>query len=164
MMPEPPAWRSSSFRGSDPLAFPATRGTARRAGVKFIAYLIGSLVILVVLIFVSQLVASESAEVVVLTSQGPDGGQDTRLWVVDLDGLQYLRASPDSGWYQRLVAEPRVLLVRNGNSAPYLAEIRMAHVEDVNRLMREKYGWRDAYIEFLIGDRMAAVPVALIPD
>ncbi|HEY5681244.1 MAG TPA: hypothetical protein VIS55_14340 [Pseudomonadales bacterium] len=132
--------------------------------MKFVGYLIGSVVILVVLIFVSQLVASESAEVVVLTSQGPDGGQDTRLWVVDRDGLQYLRASPDSGWYQRLAAEPQVLLVRNGNSAAYRAEIRMALAEDVNRLMREKYGWRDAYIEFLIGDRMAAVPVALIPD
>ena len=84
--------------------------------------------------------------------------------MVDLDGLQYLRASPDSGWYQRLVAEPLVLLVRHGDSAAYRAEIRMARAEDVNRLMREKYGWRDAYIEFLIGDRMAAVPVALIPD
>ena len=132
--------------------------------MKFFLYLIGALAILVVLTFVSQLGASESGEVVVLTSQGPDGGEDTRLWVVDLDGLQYLRASPDSGWYQRLVAEPQVLLVRHGDSVAYRAEIRMARAEDVNRLMREKYGWRDAYIEFLIGDRMAAVPVALIPD
>lgn len=132
--------------------------------MKLLLYLVGSLIILVVLVFVSQLIASESAEVVVLTSQGPDGGQETRLWVVDLEGVQYLRANPDSGWYQRLVAEPDVELVRNGNSATYRAQVRMAVVADVNRLMREKYGWRDAYIEFLIGDRMAAVPVALIPD
>ena len=132
--------------------------------MKMLLYLVGSLVILVVLIYVSQLIASESGEVVVLTSQGPDGGQDTRLWVVDLEGVQYLRASPDSGWYQRLVAEPEVMLVRNGNSAAYRAEVRTAVVAEVNRLMREKYGWRDAYIEFLIGDRMASVPVALIPN
>lgn len=132
--------------------------------MKFVAYLIGSLAILVVLIFFSQLIASESAEVVVLTSQGSDGGQETRLWVVDLDGVQYLRASPDSGWYQRLLAEPQVLLVRSGNSAAYRAQTRMDVVADVNRLMREKYGWRDVYIEFLVGDRADAVPVALIPN
>ncbi|NIP15812.1 MAG: hypothetical protein GWM88_14240 [Pseudomonadales bacterium] len=132
--------------------------------MKTLLYLVGSLAILVVLIYVSQLVASESAEVVVLTSQGLDGEQDTRLWVVDLDGVQYLRASPDSGWYQRLVADPAVLLVRDGTRAAYRAEVRMAVADDVNRLMREKYDWRDAYIDFLIGGRDEAVPVALIPN
>ena len=58
----------------------------------------------------------------------------------------------------------QVLLVRDGTRAAYGAEVRMAVADDVNRLMREKYGWRDAYIDFLIGGRDEAVPVALIPN
>ncbi len=132
--------------------------------MKIVLYSIGSLLLLVVLVFVSQIVASETGEVVVLTSQSADGPQETRLWVVDLDGVQYLRASPDSGWYQRLVTAPEALLERNGARQPYRAEARLAQAADVNRLMHEKYGWRDAYIDFLLGGRDDAVPVALVPQ
>ena len=82
---------------------------------------------------------------------------------MDLDGVQYLRASPDSGWYQRLVAEPDARLERGGSSAAYRTEARLDLADEVNGLMHEKYGWRDTYIEALIGGRDDAVPVALIP-
>ena len=131
--------------------------------MKIVLYLIGALLAFVILIFVSQIVASETGEVVVLTSQSPDGPEETRLWVVDLDGVQYLRASPDSGWYQRLVAEPDALLERNGETRNYHSEARLDLAEDINALMREKYGWRDAYIDLLLGGRDDAVPVALLP-
>ncbi len=131
--------------------------------MKYIVYLLGGLVALVVLVFLTQLIASESAEVVVLTSEGAEGPQETRLWVVDLDGVQYLRAGLDSGWYQRLVATPEAGLVREGAPGEYRAEAHMAVVDEVNRLMREKYGWRDAYIDLLLGGREDAVPVAMLP-
>ena len=130
--------------------------------MKIVLYLIGALLALVVLIFVSQIVASETGEVVVLTSQGADGPEETRLWVVDLDGVPYLRASPDSGWYQRLVAEPDALLERNGATQRYRTEARQELAVDVNGLMREKYGWRDVYIDLLLGGRSDAVAVALL--
>ena len=130
--------------------------------MKIVFYLIGTLLAFVVLIFVSQIVASETGEVVVLTSQSPDGPEETRLWVVDLDGVQYLRASPDSGWYQRLVAEPDALLERNGETQKYRSEARLDLADDINALMRGKYGWRDAYIDLLLGGREDAVPVALL--
>ena len=131
--------------------------------MKIIFYLVGALLAFVMLVFVSQMVASETGEVVVLTSQSPEGDQETRLWVVDLDGVQYLRASPDSGWYQRLVAEPEALLEREGSTLAYRTEARLANRDAINDLMQAKYGWRDTYIDMLIGGRDDAVPVALIP-
>ena len=131
--------------------------------MKVILYLVGALLAFVVLVFVSQIVASETAEVVVLTSQSAEGEQETRLWVVDLDGVQYLRASPDSGWYQRLVAEPEARLEREGSTLAYRTEARLENRDAINDLMYEKYGWRDTYIDMLIGGRDDAVPVALIP-
>jgi hypothetical protein len=132
--------------------------------MRILLYLLGVLLALVVLVFVSQMVASETGEVVVLTSQGPDGPQETRLWVVDLDGVQYLRASPDSGWYQRLVAEPDAMLERQGEARAYRTEARLELAAEVNDLMQDKYGWRDTYIDLLIGGRDDAVPVALMPQ
>ena len=114
-------------------------------------------------LIVSQMVASETGEVVVLTSQSAEGEQETRLWVVDLDGVQYLRASPDSGWYQRLVAEPEAKLERDGTTLAYRAEAQLQHRDAVNDLMQAKYGWRDTYIDMLIGGRDDAIAVALLP-
>lgn len=131
--------------------------------MKFILYLFGGLVSLVLLVFLSQLIASESAEVVVLSSQGAEGEEETRLWVVDLEGVQYLRAGTDSGWYQRLLAEPDARLTRDGVTADYRTESRPPEAAEMNRLMREKYGWRDVYIDLLMGGREDAVAVALIP-
>lgn len=131
--------------------------------MKKLLYVLGALIAFVVLLFVTQIVASESAEVVVLTSQGPDGATETRLWVVDLDGVQYLRASPGSGWYERLLANPDVTLVRDGQSGRYRAETRPALASEVNDLMQAKYGWRDSYIDLLLGGRDDAIAVALTP-
>ena len=41
--------------------------------MKIVLYLVGALLAIVILVFVSQLVASETGEVVVLTSDGADG-------------------------------------------------------------------------------------------
>lgn len=131
--------------------------------MKVLLYLVGGLLALLLLVAVSQLVASETGEVVVLTSQSAGGDQETRLWVVDLAGVQYLRAGTDSGWYQRLVAAPEAGLTRAGKAGRYRAEARPEVVDEVNRLMLEKYGWRDTYIALLLGGRQGAVPVALLP-
>lgn len=120
-------------------------------------------VLALVAVYGMQIVASESAEVVVLHSQGADGVEETRLWVVDLDGAQFLRASGDSGWYQRLVAEPAVQLQREGVISAYQAEADLTLAGKINSLMAEKYGWRDSYIDMLIGGRDDAIAVRLSP-
>ncbi len=114
-------------------------------------------------VFGMQMIASESAEVVVLLSQGGDGEEETRLWVVDHDGMQYLRASAGSGWYKRLVAEPQVRLQRDGDVAAYRAEPSVELAGEINELMARKYGWRDSYISVVTGGRDDAIAVRLIP-
>jgi len=131
--------------------------------MKFLKIGIGVLLGITALVFIGQMVASESAEVVVMTSQGSEGPEETRLWVVEHEGLQYLRAQADSGWYQRLVATPEIGLERAGVSQRYLARTDPELAAEVNRLMRDKYGWRDVYIDWMIGGREEAVAVALVP-
>ncbi len=131
--------------------------------MKHLLYTIGALLGLVVLVFLLQLVASESGEVVVLGSESHGGLEETRLWVVEIDGVQYLRAGPDSGWYQRLLENPEATLRRGDTTGAYVADTQMAQAETLNALMREKYGWGDVVIEYLVGGHEEAVPVALLP-
>ncbi|MEM8766133.1 MAG: hypothetical protein AAGE43_01715 [Pseudomonadota bacterium] len=131
--------------------------------MKYLLYTLGTLLGLVVLVFALQFVASESGEVVVLGSDSAEGLKETRLWVVEIDGVQYLRAGPDSGWYQRLLENPAATLRRADVTDAYTAQTQMAQAETLNALMREKYGWGDVVIEYLVGGRDEAVPVAMIP-
>ncbi|MGE0623642.1 MAG: hypothetical protein AB7I04_04225 [Pseudomonadales bacterium] len=131
--------------------------------MKVVLYVLSAVLGLAVLVFLAQMIASETGEVVVLTTETADGPKETRLWVVELEEVQYLRAGPDSGWYQRLLAAPEVTLTRGGEAAGYRAEARPQAAAEVNRLMRAKYGWRDVVIEALVGGRDDAVAVALVP-
>ena len=116
------------------------------------------LLVLVVAVVVVEQIAAESGEVVVLTTADE---QTTRLWIVEIDGQPYLRAGmPQAGWYQRLLAEPNVRVQWAGVERAYTAVPELVRVPEVNRLMREKYGWADAYIGFLFG-REESVPVRL---
>lgn len=123
---------------------------------------------LVVVAFVGlmglQMVASESGEVVVLSTRGDgEAAEETRLWVVDHEGRQYLRAGqPQAGWFQRLKAEPRIGLERNGarNAFDAVPEVEKRTV--INDLMRAKYGWADEFIGMMFG-RDDATPVRLDP-
>ena len=130
--------------------------------LKNAGWVLGGLLALAVVVFVSQMVASETGEVVVLTTSGPEGkSMETRLWVVDLEGSQYLRASEGSGWYGRLLAEPAVELGRGENSGSYTAVPSPDLRDTVNDLMLEKYGWRDVYVSWLVGDRDDAIPIRM---
>ena len=113
--------------------------------------LIGALVAVVVALFVGQIFASESGEVVVITTTDATGAQhETHLWVVDSDGHAWLRSgSPESGWYARLKAEYTIAAVP-------------AKRAELNALMREKYGWADMYVGFF-NSRAEAVPIRLDP-
>jgi|GEM_PF-788500 len=115
-------------------------------------------------VLILQGVASESGEVVVLSTQGSgDEPEETRLWVVDLDGFQYLRAGqPRSGWFERLQATPRVGVERGDVRMAYDAIPRPELRDQVNDLMRSKYGWADEFVGKLFG-RDDATPVRLEP-
>lgn len=114
--------------------------------------------------FLLMMVASESGEVVVVTIPADAGTSTVRLWVVDLDGVQYLRAGHEaSGWYQQLQAAQTVAVERNGMSAQYVPVPSVDVRPEVTAKMLAKYGWREQYISLLVGGREGSIPIALQP-
>jgi hypothetical protein len=132
--------------------------------MRILAAVLGGLVGLLSVLGVSQWIASESGEVVVLTTLDAEGERhDTRLWVVDHDGHAWLRAGSDvQQWYRRLVDQPEVVVERGTEKTTYAAVPVPDESRVINRLMLEKYGWADQYIGLLFG-RDDAVPVRLDP-
>ena len=132
--------------------------------MKRIAIALGIVVSLVAALGISQLVASESGEVVVLTTKDAAGNKvQTRVWIVEHDGGVWLRSGqPGSGWHQRIESNPEVDVERGEVSVAYRAEPTPDLRDAINGLMRTKYGWADWYIDALFGVS-DAVPIQLVP-
>lgn len=111
-----------------------------------------------------EMLAAESGEVVVVTTYDASGEpRETRLWVVDHEGRAWLRSGSDMAtWFQRLSANPDVMVERNGVVVTYRAVPRIDAREEVNARMLEKYGWADRWIGFWF-DRSDAIPIRLDP-
>jgi hypothetical protein len=109
--------------------------------------------------------AGERTEVAVLRTQDEAGQAfETKMWVVDYQGAPWVRvANPERHWYGRLVAHPRVELVRGGQTATYVAhpdttmDARLA----LDAVFAEKYGVADTWYGALL--RRGAIPVRLDP-
>ncbi len=101
------------------------------------------------------MVLSEWGEVVVLHSRAESGElRATRLWVVDDAGAAWLRSDGrERGWFTRVAVNPEVELERGDQRLPYNAIVvdTPETVARVSALMREKYGFTDALIEFVEG-------------
>ncbi len=110
-----------------------------------------------------NVVASETGEVVVLTTRDHEGTHETRIWVVEHEGFQWIRSGDSSsGWYQRIRTEPEVFLQRGGQRKAYLAVSLVDQRDVVNDLMRQKYGWADQFIDMMYG-RDNSIPMRLEP-
>lgn len=123
----------------------------------------GSLAVLLIIIAL-EVIASESGEVVVVTTVDTNGApQTTRLWVVEHSEDTYLRTgSPQSGWFRRMQSNPQVQIERNGGT--YTARIVpvVSMRDTINDAMNEKYGWADDYIGMLFG-RNDSIPLRVDP-
>ena len=130
--------------------------------MRILIWVLGGLVGLLSTLGIAQWVASESGEVVILTTRDEAGaGHETRLWVVDHGGAPWLRAGADvQGWYVRLATEPQVEVERSGTKTFYTALPEPALRERINGLMLVKYGWADQFIGILFG-RDDAIPIRL---
>jgi hypothetical protein len=107
------------------------------------------------LVIVIGTVFGDEGEVVTLkTTDAQDQVFKTRLWVVDLDGRLFLRGSSERAWVERLRAQPRVTLTRDGRTGSYRAVIvsDRATTDAVGRAMREKYGAAEKLIAGLVGN------------
>ncbi len=120
-----------------------------------------------VLVFVLQVVASETGEVVVVHTVDDQGeARETRIWVLEDQGKIYIRGG-DGGWTSRVVARPEISVEREGQRLEVLGVLQQddGTRRRVNRLFREKYGLRDAFISMLLGDssREGAVVIEVVP-
>lgn len=131
--------------------------------MKVVKYAIFGLLGLLVLSQVMMYIASESAEVVVLSIPLDDDVREVRLWVVDHDGSAYLRGDAQSGWMPPLRSAQMIELERNGQSVSYQPRVATEVRDEINAAMLTKYGWRERYINFLLGDRDSAMPVEMVP-
>ena len=115
---------------------------------RFAAYAVAVVVVLVALLFV----ASESGEVVVLTSVDAGGEfHDTRVWIVDTEDGTYLRAgTAESAWLERVLARPQVTLERAGERREVRLILAEAMTPTVNAHMAYKYGVADMVVGALV--------------
>ena len=109
--------------------------------------------------------AAERIEVVELIAANDAGEkQITRLWVVDDEGLAYLRVGADgSGWYDRILMNDSVEVVRDGVTAQYRVQARPEKSERINELMQQKYTWGDRLIGQMLGGREGSITLELQP-
>ena len=117
------------------------------------------------LIATGSFLAGEQIEVVSLrTLDGQGHTHDTKLWIVDHEGRPWVRGvRPTLSWVERIRANPRVELIRNGKSAVYIASI--VETADEKRAIDEaiaaKYGWVDRWYELFV--RHDTIPIRLDP-
>ncbi len=118
----------------------------------------------IVLFFGLIMLASESGEVVVLSTADERGAiHETRLWVVEHDGALWLRAGvPSSAWLARLRRSPEVVVVRAGVRRRFRAipSEDVAVRDAINARIAEKYGWAESLIS-VTRDGSSSIPVRL---
>ena len=109
--------------------------------------------------------AAERIEVVELIAANEAGEKrNTRLWVVDDEGLAYLRVGADgSGWHDRILKNDSVTVVRQGVTAQYRVQARPEKSARINALMQQKYTWGDTLIGLMVGGREGSIPLELQP-
>jgi len=117
---------------------------------------IGVVVALLAAAVATVMLASEyGGEVVTVTTFDAQGTpHDTRLWIVDLRGIPYLRGGPDSGWVQRLDSFAELDLERGGKTVRYQALPALSddQMQRVEAAMASEYGLADRLIGLLRGD------------
>jgi hypothetical protein len=138
--------------------------------MRLLRWLVGGVLALAFALVGTGMAASElGGEVVALRTRHGVDTTATHLWVVDDAGYAWLRAGSTRSRWLRRIDEPDVVLVRAGRALRARATpVPDPRVRDrVNRLMREKYGFADRVVGFLVvltgGDRVRAVPVLLEP-
>lgn len=112
------------------------------------------------------IVALEGRDVAVLYTAAGDGEPHrTRVWIADGDSVLWVEAaSADRPFYRDVLARPLVELERTTGRASFVATPvpgPAAH-DAVRRMLREKYGWADAWIGVL-QDTSGSIAVRLDP-
>ncbi len=154
-----------AVRARSNLGFPAKMGDTEVC-MKRIAIGIG---VLVALWLGPVLWAGSPAagEVVTLTTTDSAGtSQKTPLWIVDKDGVAWLRAGNEQAkWLARIRANPRVELERGDKTTTHRAALVPEATAEINALVAEKYGFADRLVGWLVpNSRTKPLAVRLDPE
>ncbi|RIK91091.1 MAG: hypothetical protein DCC71_25230 [Proteobacteria bacterium] len=109
-------------------------------------------------------VALEGGDVGELRTRSPEGGwRTTRVWWAEHDGALWVEAATqERPWLVDLQVDSRVELDRGASTTAWRAipvPGQEAH-DRVRALLREKYGWADAWIG-LVQDTSRSIPIRL---
>lgn len=128
--------------------------------MKVFLLVLGGIVAVLVLVVAMYFVLVEAGEVVVLKT----GETETRLWIVDHDGYQWLRRGDGvTGWAADMGDEIEVTRGEvSGRYRPVLVEAGEDR-DKVNELTLEKYGLSERYLWLLGLDPKTAVAIRLDP-
>jgi hypothetical protein len=126
--------------------------------------LIGLLAALLAVAGVTWL-ALESGGVAIIETLGSDGApRSTHVWFVEHDGELWLEAGTrENGWFVDVLVDPELAFdgpARAGRYRAHPVENPVAH-KRIRTLIRDKYGWRDWWVGFLIVDSSQSVAVRL---
>lgn len=109
----------------------------------------------------------DEGEVVILMTRDEARSYETPLWIVTVDGQEYVRAArPQRVWLDRVRADPIVAL-RPEDEESALRQYRAEVIDDaavrrrVNKAMAAKYGMADL-VWARFSHRSASIPVRLI--
>ena len=121
---------------------------------------------LLVIFGVVTALALESGGVAVLETRAPNGTpRETRVWVAEAEGALWLEAATaERPWYRDVLLDPLVSLTREGAQQAYraLPEPGEPGHTRIRGWLRERYGWRDAFVG-LLQDTSRSIAVRLEP-
>lgn len=114
-------------------------------------------------------VSELGGELITLETRDETGAlHETRLWIVDKGDTAWLRSGmPDSGWLNRIDADPEVFVTRNGERRLYVAIPMRDPVtrDEIHVLMARKYGWAEQIIsQSRDGSKSVAVQLRPVED
>ena len=101
-------------------------------------------------------------EVVVLRTEETDGRWlETRLWIVDDEGVSWLHGNMGSRWIENLAVRPSVEVVRGEETHRYRAIPVPGPHPRVHELLRAKYGVADRWVRFVGPDNETTTTIRL---
>jgi len=124
---------------------------------KTVKQTLSSLAALLVIFIAVTVLALESSEVITVETvmrnvNESSGIRRTHIWFVQTQTGVFLEAgSPTNPWVRDLRENPRIVLAGADLEGSYHATLDTSSIahKNIRKLMREKYGWRDWWVDML---------------
>ena len=130
-------------------------------------WIVASLALVIAAVYASIFVMAEVfTEIVILRSwDARCRPHETRVTVIDRDGVAWIRGRPYRRWFRRVEANPCAELYRGGDWRPVRARISRSPEDATafDRTMLESYGLLYRYIDLIARMSSTEVPVRLAP-